>query len=253
MNIEAAKFAEELWTAHELTSGVMKATHDEIPMELSSWKGCHPVRFFKGREIFGLPAFAEALCRLIFGRLLIYGNSLQQLLAPHAKVIWLLNYVCGVLQYDRSATVDPQRNPRAEWRGTCWQKLLEAVQGEEEFTCTVPPELQDFSKSIELTDDGTASRSRGSGAYRGLKRGVTAVSMVSREAPSTPDVETDEEAEAAATSDVGATPKVKLPPVFEDASGTERWLLARLLRSSVDLSYNYKKREKKASKRGSKI
>ena len=34
--------------------------------------------------------------------------------------------------------------------------------------------------------------------------------------------------------------EVKLPPKLRDAPGSETWLLAGLLRSAVDLKYNYK-------------
>jgi len=204
----------------------------------------------KGRVFFGISAFAESICRLIFGRLLLYGNSLQQLLAPQGKVIWLLNYICGILQYDRSDSLDPLQNPRAVWRGPSWQKLLQAIPGEEGFLAALPPDLQDSSSAVDcFVDDGTGSRSR-SNAF-GFRRGMTTAIMVSR----APTPETDEEAEGAETSDVGATPKVKLPPVLRDAVGSEGWILAKLLRSSVDLSFNYKKKEKKdkSHKRASRI
>lgn len=203
----------------------------------------------KGRVYFGISAFVESLCRLIFGRLLLYGNSLQQLLAPQAKVIWLLNYICGILQFDRSDSLDPLQNPRAVWRGPSWQKLLQAIPGEEEFLAALPPALQDLSSAVEGADDGTGSRSRPTGAA--LRRGMTAATVVSR----VPTPETDEEGEGAETSDVGATPKVKLPPVLRDATGSEAWILAKLLRSNVDLNFNYKKKEKKdkAHKRASRI
>jgi len=203
----------------------------------------------QGKEVFGEAAFAESICRLFMGYLLVYGNNLHQLLSPRARVAWLLNYLFGVLEFDRSASLDPQRIPRDTWRGPRWTKLLESL---EDFSAPDLPSLQSLITDEELdlvsgSEAGSRSWQGPPASFRGLQTMRTSA-QADRGRPATP--ETDEEEGHHGGSDASSAlilPRPALPPFRRDAEDSQSWLLVRLLRCTVDLNFNYKKHSKRST------
>lgn len=77
---------------------------------------------------FGLAAFVETLCRIAFGYLLVYGNSVQITTSSRAKMAWFITYLHGVfvnLQKSHGRRLDSSNTP-SPVEGAGGQRPLES-------------------------------------------------------------------------------------------------------------------------------
>ncbi|CAJ1427465.1 unnamed protein product [Effrenium voratum] len=182
------------------------------------------------KPIFGVAAFAESLCRLIIGYLLIYGNSLQQTMTPEARAVWLVSYLSEAVRQGRSSKPTGHVPDWPGWRGAAWAKMLETLK-DQEFAEAVRPTLQ-APRGEERSDDIQPEDLRPS--HRGT----------------TPESEEDL---ADDSSELSTVMQVDVPSLTKDAPEAQGWLFARHLVCTLDLTAKKRRGSKgeKARRRSS--
>jgi len=164
---------------------------------------------FEGKD-FGVAAFVESLCRLIFAHLLTYGNSLQQTMSSQARFVWLIGYLVQVLRMSRTA---PQKG-----KTNSWSMILERLK-DEDFTQAARPCTQTTPMEV---DEEPQTESHGAVDHNS---------------------DTEDEGSPLEREHQEA-PKV---PFAKDAPDTSNWLFANLLVSPIDI-IAHKKRGSRSDK-----
>lgn len=163
---------------------------------------------FEGAD-FGVGALAECLCRIVFGHLLVYGNSLQQIMSSEARFVWLISYLVHVLRQDRAGESKGSMPDWPGWRGRAWTSLLERLR-DEDFRNATPPMAQ--AAPVEMD---------------GLRRATSHRPAAHHNS--------DTEDEGSPDKEQRAPQTFELPSFAKDAPDLSNWLFAKLLVCPIDI------------------